>query len=214
MHPDIAEFSRLHVYKEKALQSPAGQAEKREWGYKKGSHRCIWHDVKGKKGKEGEIIVEVDAILKELKAFDEWATQNPNVENGQQKPWEVAVLTFYLAQERAISRALRKWTKNHHGVRYFHLGNKHNPIIDIQICTVDRFQGHEADFVLLSFANNHPTSFLESPNRLNVAVTRAKYQLIVYGNRPAMQKASGVLSTFANNTHWSTTIETDSSEAV
>jgi hypothetical protein len=214
MHPDIAEFSRLHVYKEKALQSPAGQAEKREWGYKKGSHRCIWHDVKGKKGKEGEIIVEVDAILKELKAFDEWATQNPNVENGQQKPWEVAVLTFYLAQERAIRRALRKWTKNHHGVRYFHLGNKHNPIIDIQICTVDRFQGHEADFVLLSFANNHPTSFLESPNRLNVAVTRAKYQLIVYGNRPAMQKASGVLSTFANNTHWSTTIETDSSEAV
>ncbi|MEF1301562.1 AAA domain-containing protein, partial [Vibrio owensii] len=80
--------------------------------------------------------------------------------------------------------------------------------------TVDRFQGHEADFVMLSFANNHPTSFLESPNRLNVAITRAKHQLIVYGNRPAMQKAPGVLGTFASNSYWSTTIETESQEAL
>ncbi|MFP6844339.1 MAG: DEAD/DEAH box helicase [Thalassolituus sp.] len=214
MHPDIAEFSRVHIYHEKALQSPDGQAEKRDWGYRNGSHRCIWHDVKGRKGKEGEITAEVEEILKELSRFDSWAKSNPNVEKNQQKPWEVAVLAFYRAQERAIRRALRKWTGNNQGVRHFYRGEKSSPYIDIQICTVDRFQGHEADFVMLSFANNHPTSFLESPNRLNVAITRAKHQLIVYGNRRAMQKASGVLGTFASNSYWSTTIETESQEAL
>ena len=214
MHPDIAEFSRVHIYHEKALQSPDGQAKKRDWGYRNGSHRCIWHDVKGRKGKEGEITAEVGEILKELSRFDSWAKSNPNVEKNQQKPWEVAVLAFYRAQERAIRRALRKWTGNHHGVRHFYRGEKSSPYIDIQICTVDRFQGHEADFVMLSFANNHPTSFLESPNRLNVAITRAKHQLIVYGNRSAMQKASGVLGTFASNSYWSTTIKTESQETL
>lgn len=214
MHPDIAEFSRVNIYHETALQSPHGQAEKRQWGYRSGSHRCFWHDTKGRKGKEGEITAEVDAILKELQRFDVWAKSNPKVENNQQKPWEVAVLAFYRAQERAIRRALRKWTGNPHGVRHFYRGEKGSPLIDIQVCTVDRFQGHEADFVLLSFANNHPTSFLESPNRLNVAITRAKHQLIVYGNRPAMQKASGVLATFASSPYWSTTIEAETPEAI
>ncbi|WP_341660141.1 DEAD/DEAH box helicase [Vibrio sp.] len=214
MHPDIAEFSRVHIYHEKALHSPDGQTEKRNWGYRNGSHRCIWHDVKGRKGKEGEITAEVEEILKELSRFDSWAKSNPNIEKNQQKTWEVAVLAFYRAQERAIRRALRKWTGNHHGVRHFYRGDKTSPYIDIQICTVDRFQGHEADFVMLSFANNHPTSFLESPNRLNVALTRAKHQLIVYGNRSAMQKASGVLGTFASNSYWSTSIETESQGAL
>lgn len=214
MHPDIAEFSRVHIYQGKALQSPKDQAEKRQWGYKSSSHRCIWHDIKGSKGNEGEVAAEVEAILKELESFDRWASSNPNIENGQQKPWEIAILSFYRAQERAIGRALRKWTGKKHGVRHFYRGDKQLPTIDIQVCTVDRFQGHEADFVLLSFANNHPTSFLESPNRLNVAVTRAKHQLIVYGNRPAMQKASGVLATFASTPYWSTTIETETPEAI
>lgn len=214
MHPDIAEFSRVNIYQGKALQSPHGQAEKRQWDYRVSSYRCLWHDIKGRKGKEDENIAEVDTILKELKQFDTWAQSNPQVENGQKKPWEVAILTFYRAQERAIRRALRKWTENQYGVRHFYRGDKKSPIIDIQVCTVDRFQGHEADFVLLSFANDHPTSFLESPNRLNVALTRAKYQLIIYGNRPAMQKSSGLLAILASNPYWSTTTDTETLETI
>ena len=56
----------------------------------------------------------------------------------------------------------------------------------IELCTVDRFQGHEADLVFISVANTRPTSFLESPNRLNVALTRARYQRVVIGHRTGM----------------------------
>ncbi|WP_219587823.1 AAA domain-containing protein, partial [Vibrio parahaemolyticus] len=78
---------------------------------------------------------------------------------------------------------------------------------DVQVCTVDKFQGHEADLVLLSFMNSHATSFLESPNRLNVAVTRARYAQVIFGNRNAMKRASGVLAQLAEDTKWSRTVE-------
>ncbi|MOA29029.1 hypothetical protein D3C78_1500160 [compost metagenome] len=58
---------------------------------------------------------------------------------------------------------------------------------------MDRFQGHEADLVILSIASRHATSFLESPNRLNVALTRARYQRIIIGDRHAMLRAENSL---------------------
>ena len=47
---------------------------------------------------------------------------------------------------------------------------------------MDRFQGREADLVMLSMRNTRRVGFLDSPNRLNVAVTRARQQLVVFGN--------------------------------
>ena len=52
----------------------------------------------------------------------------------------------------------------------------------IELCVIDRFQGHEADFVFLSLVQNTRIGFLDSPNRLNVALTRGKYQTIVVGD--------------------------------
>ncbi|KIM23239.1 hypothetical protein M408DRAFT_332444 [Serendipita vermifera MAFF 305830] len=54
--------------------------------------------------------------------------------------------------------------------------------------TVDNFQGEEADIILLSLVRNPekgtPGSigFLKSPNRTNVALTRARHGLYVFGN--------------------------------
>lgn len=47
---------------------------------------------------------------------------------------------------------------------------------------MDKFQGHEADIVFLSMVQNKRIGFLDNPNRLNVAITRAKYQLVILGN--------------------------------
>ncbi|HDR1124366.1 AAA domain-containing protein [Pasteurella multocida] len=192
MHPDIAEFSHKFIYQNKALFSPSNMAEKRAWGYAQ-QKRVIWHDVVGKKDNFNSNKQEVEAMIKELQKFDEWAKSNPNT-NGE--VWEVALLTFYRGQERALRQALRKWTGHRKGFRYFHRKQGQQNYLDIQICTVDRFQGHEADYVFLSFASPHATSFLESPNRLNVAITRARYQLKVFGLRQGLMKSSGVLGEF------------------
>lgn len=192
MHPEIAEFSHRYIYQEQALFSPTMMAAKRAWTYSS-QKRVVWQDVSGKKNNFNANPNEVKQIIRSLQDFDNWAKNNPP-ENGD--AWEVAILTFYRGQERALRNALRKWTGNNRGFRYFHKKHGKDSYLDIQVCTVDRFQGHEADLVLLSFVSPHATSFLESPNRLNVAITRARYQLKIFGHRQGLMKSSGVLGKF------------------
>ena len=60
-----------------------------------------------------------------------------------------------------------------------------NKGIELMIYTVDKFQGKEADVVFLSMikCGTVPLGFMDSPNRLNVALTRAKYQMVIVGNK-------------------------------
>lgn len=201
MHPDIADFSSRVIYQGKALQSPMVMESKRAWDYQPDRKRSTWFDVKGfSNHKTNSNKYEAEAIMNELLSFDKWAKENIK-EDG--KPWEVALLTFYRGQERELRFRLQNWTRNRRSYRHFKRGDAKAPYLDIQVCTVDRFQGHEADLVLLSFTKNHATSFLESPNRLNVAITRARYGLVVFGARNAMKKASGVLATYADEAVYS-----------
>ena len=197
MHPDIADFPSRVIYKGKALRTDHdAMKEKREWGYNP-NERIVWRDVQGRKDKTNANLMEVDELFSELESFDKWARSHR-----EDKPWEVALLTFYRGQEKALRKRLREWTGQKGGYRHFHRESKENRYMDIQVCTVDRFQGQEADLVLLSFSNDHPTSFLESLNRLNVAITRARYRLVVFGNRQGMKRASGVLGEFSKIEGW------------
>ncbi|WP_379866448.1 AAA domain-containing protein [Marinobacter sp. M5B] len=201
MHDEIAEFSRNHIYQGKALQTPEDMADRRRWGYSRYEHRALWLEVKGKfNSKTNSNPPEAKVVLDEVTAFDRWAKKNPQSDG---TPWVLAVLSFYRGQEREIRKHLRRWTGMMGKMRHFHRGEKQKPYLEIELCTVDRFQGHEADLVLISLANDHPTSFLESPNRLNVALTRARYQRVVIGNRKAMRRAKqSVLGILADKEPW------------
>lgn len=201
MHPDIARFSHEHIYDRTALHTPAHLAAERDWGFGRHDRRAIWLDVhSGFNERFNTNPVEARAVIDELAAFDKWAECNPRQDG---RPWEAAVLTFYRGQEREIRTQLRRWTGHANGMRHFTRGSRQRPYLTIDLCTVDRFQGHEADLVVLSIASARPTSFLESPNRLNVALTRARYQRVVIGHRKAMERAQpSVLGVFAAKEPW------------
>mmetsp|Transcript_475 Transcript_475/g.1221 ORF Transcript_475/g.1221 Transcript_475/m.1221 type:complete len:1117 (+) Transcript_475:151-3501(+) len=81
------------------------------------------------------------------------------------------IITFYQAQVTLIKRLL--YRRN---------------LRNVLVATVDSSQGCEADFVIVSFvrsegkAGRSSVGFVADDRRLNVALTRAKYQMICLGN--------------------------------
>jgi hypothetical protein len=201
MHPDIARFSHERIYDGQALITPPRMTSERAWGFSRHAHRAVWADVRGGfNGRFNSNKREAEAVVEELRAFDEWAAGNPRDDG---RPWEAAVLTFYRGQEREVRSHLRRWSSQHSAMRHFARGTRQRPYLSVELCTVDRFQGHEADLVIITFASARPTSFLESPNRLNVALTRARYQRVIVGDRTAMTRARGsALGVLAENEPW------------
>lgn len=83
----------------------------------------------------------------------------------QSDPERIRVITFYKAQVALIRKQLR-------------LGG----FSDVLVATVDSSQGCEADIVLISFVRSRTLGFIRDDRRMNVALTRARYQLVCIGN--------------------------------
>jgi superfamily I DNA and/or RNA helicase len=179
MHPELSRFPREHIYDDGALLDPPDMASRRAWPDPLWPARALWIEVHGRAdGTRNDR--EASAILRQLGRFRSWARTHQRADG---RPWEIAMLTFYRAQEKLLRHALRDSLKQPGAFDRFTLGTGDAPQALIDLCTVDRFQGHEADLVMLSFARTHGVGFLDSPNRLNVALTRARYQLLLVGRR-------------------------------
>ena len=174
MHPAISAYPRESVYGGELLHDASGMEEKRS-GFPD-EQRVLWIDVKDGTEAHGKTKMnqrEIDAVAAQLERMQQ-NLQRYNPPEGE--TWSVAVLTFYVGQERELRKRLKKITGTARSP--FRLGN-----MSIELCTADRFQGHEADIVLLSYVRTRSAGFLDSPNRLNVAITRARYQMIHIGRR-------------------------------
>ena len=179
MHADISSYPRDLFYVRDALQD-ANTIEARDaelgWDYAPElPGRRIWLDVRGHEAR-GENAREVECMGAVLRNFMNWAERRGPPKRSRPAKWEVACLAFYVKQEGAIRRMLREVTGDDRQTRFSTTN------VEIVCGTVDRFQGREADLVLLSMRNTQRVGFLDSVNRLNVAVTRPRQQLVILGN--------------------------------
>ena len=61
------------------------------------------------------------------------------------------------------------------------------------ISTVDKFQGRDKDFIMLSTQGGQGTALLSDWRRINVAVTRAKTKLVIIGSRALLERVPSLL---------------------
>jgi hypothetical protein len=180
MHPEIADFSRQIIYQGASLKDAntiASRDARLGWDFGPFQARRVWAPVRGRE-QAGENLDEIRVIQSVLREFFAWAAHRGPPQRGAARLWEVACLCFYVKQERALSQMLQTLTGDERKTRFRAPGAP----VEIVCGTVDRFQGREADLVLLSMRNVERVGFLDSPNRLNVAVTRARQQLVLVGN--------------------------------
>ncbi|MDE7330519.1 MAG: hypothetical protein K2N30_05500, partial [Clostridia bacterium] len=178
MHDDISKFPAKYVYEGQALHN--GKTIDRTWNYDEYPKRAYWLNISGvAKNCNNKNTAEAELIIKEIRKFIDYAKANPK-KNGQ--PWSIACLTYYRAQETELKNGVKKLLREGRSKSYY-IDEKNN--VEIMIYTVDKFQGKEADVVFLSMIKTGDTGlgFMDSPNRLNVALTRAKYQIVLVGDK-------------------------------
>ena len=177
MHPDISRYPRESFYDKSALidaNTLDGRDARVGWTFVPDAPaRRVWVDVRGHE-ERGANAAEIEAMKSWLEAWRDHAIRNPRKDG---RPWEVACLSFYNRQEIATRDMLRTLTGRRQGETRFELPNT-----TIACATVDRFQGREADLVLLSLRNTTRPGHMDSPNRLNVGITRARFLLAVFGH--------------------------------
>lgn len=128
-------------------------------------------DIRGKEDKYAESTKndnEVNYIVEELL---------PKLFENSVLPRSIGIITMYKAQRSAITAAI---------YNYYPTLLEND---EIEICSVDGFQGREKDMIIISCVRSNPSNkigFLYKANRLNVALTRAKYGLIIVGNRETL----------------------------
>lgn len=167
MHPDIC-FYDSEMFYESRLQAVDGLENQRIEGNTQfaGSglyYRAVQHQ--GNTNLALEEIDEVEKIVKELTKGDVY-WYDENNEKHLIKHDDIKIITPYNSNVFEMQRRLP----------------------NIAVGTVDKFQGQEAPIVIYSLASSSPEDaprgmdFLYSPNRLNVAVSRARAMFIMVGN--------------------------------
>lgn len=96
------------------------------------------------------------------------------------KPEQIGIITPYEGQRAYLVQYMQ------------YQGSLHSKLYqEIEIASVDAFQGREKDIIIMSCvrSNEHQgIGFLNDPRRLNVALTRAKYGIIIVGNPKVLSK--------------------------
>ena len=180
MESEISEFPREKYYEGKALKDAdtiSLRNQNNPFTYRNDLPPALWQDVNGKE-KDGANREEVKAIKNELENIFNWARNNPK---GDNTPWTVAVLTPYGKQNFHLLNMVKEISGQNNDFRFDLRSMKQSTPINLVVSSTDKYQGQEADIVLISLVKVSGHGFLDSWNRMNVAITRAKRKRIIFG---------------------------------
>ena len=130
-------------------------------------------------------LPEIEALVKRLhEIVVEDERKNP------EHPVSIGIISPFRAQVEQLKISVAK-------VLSEHMMEKHQ----IEIGTAHTFQGDERDIILISWAyanNSFPQSliFLQKPNLFNVAITRARYQMINFISKDPRELPEGILRSY------------------
>lgn len=163
-------------------------------GFVSPENHVIWIDTKTPEILEGSSranmgeVQAIDWVLSTLSKSDSFKEYNSKLQNDEEK--EIGLISFYGAQLKYLKRLQNNYSSN----------------LSIKPSSVDRFQGMERNIVIVSLVRSNciaerpnqapdfriytqfgyrsqkDLGFAKSPNRLNVALSRAKRLLIIVGN--------------------------------
>ena len=185
MHPYIAQFSNEAFYNSK-IKNGVSEAKMTYPGFSFpspiGKESTFFFDIKNSSeeiGGNGVTTInrfEIELIIDILDHFYE----------SYIKGKQIGIITFYDGQKGYLRNYLEKYfdPKNYENFEEIEQDDE-DFIKDVEIMSVDSCQGREFDFIILSCVRantNLGVGFLNEYRRLNVALTRAKYGLVVIGN--------------------------------
>ena len=144
----------------------------------------IWYSTSRRPNKSSRAVgtsqtnaLEVQVIIKLLGHTDFKMRHG----KGKDKKVSVAVLTGYAGQKELLRDAIN--TRKH----------EWSSFRDVYVNVVDAFQGREADIVVFSVTRSDTggLGFLREMERINVALSRGREQLIIVGDHLFCQEAEG-----------------------
>ena len=178
MHPDISCFPRQAFYTvpgqaTDSLLQDSPNVLARDWPLGHWfPYRSIWAHIPTPRNQVGAEEKRAEANPAEAYIIAQYILQVAQTHPRA----SIAVISFYKQQLRLIKQTLATLAEDNGVSLPQHLEH----------LTVDSCQGREADIVFVSFTFAGGSRFVRDPNRLNVALTRARHQLVLVGNREGM----------------------------
>ncbi|KAJ4972465.1 hypothetical protein NE237_005639 [Protea cynaroides] len=185
MHPKISIFPNAKFYRNQILDAKSVQDKSYERRYVPAPMYGPYSFINIPDGREllddvghsRKNLVEVAVVIKVLwNLFKAWDASCQKL--------SIGVISPYNAQVAAIQEKLERI--------YWEQSN-----FEVKVNSIDGFQGGEEDIIIISTVrsnNGGSIGFLSNPQRANVALTRAKHCLWIFGNAKTLIDSGSIWS--------------------
>jgi len=160
MHPLIAQFPSQTFYKGKLKTDSSVQVRHNREAISAFLQNPLrFFDIKGMEEPSGTSWMNAKEANKVEKIVYDLV-------NSGVQPQNIGIITPYVGQKGVLQKKI----------------HKDKTLKEVKVASVDEFQGGERDYIIISTVRTNKVGFLSDERRLNVAITRARFGMIICGN--------------------------------